>query len=155
MDIARMLTGHELFGSLLPDQVEKISGFSASRKLKNGEVVHDFDGKATHVFVLLEGQVELRLPGGAGDAGVLVSRVGTDEFFGIAPLLGSKRYTTRAVCAGASKVLFIEAKPLLALLRANPVIDHQVMTAVARAYFERYVGLAGRVQRAFRDLSAE
>jgi len=155
MEIASMLTGHELFGSLLPDQVEKVTRFSASRKMKKGEVVHEFDGKATHVFTLLEGEVQLRLPTGEGEGGVLVSRVGKGEIFGIAPLLGSKRYTTTAVCMGPSKVLFVEAKPLLALLRTNPVVDRQVMSVVARAYFDRYVSLEARVRQAFTDLVCE
>ncbi len=154
MDIAKMLTGHELFASLLPDQVEKISRFSSSRKLKKGEIVHEYDAKATHVFVLLEGQVELRLPAGGSGPGLLISRVSKDEFFGIAPLLGSKTYTTRGVCAAPSKVLVIEAKPLLALLRANPAIDHQVMTVVARAYFHRYQGLAERIERVLAELGS-
>jgi signal-transduction protein with cAMP-binding, CBS, and nucleotidyltransferase domain len=154
MDIAKMLTGHEFFASLLPEQVEKISRFSVSKRLKRGEVVHEYDGKATQIFVLLEGEVELRLPAGSAEPGLLINRVSRGEFFGIAPLLGAKRYTTRGVCAAPSKVLFIEAKPLLALLNANPTIDRQVMAVVARAYFDRYQKLAERIERVLAELAS-
>ncbi len=105
------------------------------------------------VFVLLDGQVHLRFPGGNGEEGPLVSRIGRGELFGIAPLLGSDRYTTRAQCATTAKVLFVEARALLDLLKANPVIGHHVMTAVARAYFDRYELLMQRVQKVLADLA--
>jgi hypothetical protein len=48
-------------------------------------------------------------------------------------------------------VLFIEAKPFIELLRANPLIDLQIMRMVARAYFARYEMLAELVQRFLSD----
>jgi len=153
MDISKMLTGHQLFKSFLPEQVDKISRFSSSRTLQKGEIVYMPDRKATHVFVLLEGEVHLRLSSGTGESGLLVSRVAKGEFFGIAPLLGSDRYTTNAQCAKPSKALFIEAQPLIEMLKANPIIGQQVMTLVARTYFDRYQVLMERIQKVLNDLA--
>jgi CRP-like cAMP-binding protein len=150
-DVAKMLSGHQFFEPFPPDEVEKISRFASSRELEAGDVVHESKEKATHVFVLLEGRIELRLPGEAGEAGILISRVAQGDLFGIAPILGSGRYTTRGVCTEPSKVLFIEARPLLELLRANPRIDRVIMRIVARSYFNRYVRLAELVQRFLSD----
>jgi CRP-like cAMP-binding protein len=121
--------------------------------LDKGEVVYQPDRTPTHVFVLLEGQVHLRLPAGAGETGMLVSQVRKGEFFGIAPLLGSDRYTTRAQCAEASRILFIEAKPFLEVLDANPVVGHRIMTAVARVYFDRYLQIVERIQKVLSGLA--
>ena len=87
MSVGKMLTGHEFFHSFLPEQVAAISKFASARKLDKGEIIYRPDRKATHVFVLLDGQVELRLPSGADEMGFLVSRVSKGEFFGIAPFL--------------------------------------------------------------------
>jgi CRP-like cAMP-binding protein len=155
MSVGRMLTGHEFFHSFLPEQVAAISKFASARKLDKDEIIYRPDRKATHVFVLLDGQVDLRLPSGADEMGFLVSRVSKGEFFGIAPFLGAERYTTTARCTKASKVLFIEAKPLIDLLSDHPLIGLKMMSVVARAYFDRYQSLIDRVQKALADLALE
>jgi len=155
MSVGRMLTGHEFFHSFLPEQVAAISGFTSARKLDKGDIIYRPDRNATHVFVLLDGQVELRLPSGIGEMGFLVSSVSKGEFFGIAPFLGAERYTTSALCTKASRVLFIEAKPLIELLSNHPLIGLKMMSVVARAYFDRYQSLIDRVQRALSDLAVE
>ncbi len=155
MSIGRMLTGQEFFHSFPPEQVAAISKFTSVRKLDKGDIIYRPDRKATHVFVLLDGQVELRLPSGTGEMGFLVSSVSKGEFFGIAPLLDSERYTTSAVCLKSSKVLFIEAKPLIALMRDHPLIGLKMMSVVGRAYFDRYESLIERVQKALSDLTVE
>jgi len=149
----KMLTGHAFFRSLLPEQVERIRGFSSTRTLEKGTTIYNPDRKATHVFVLLEGDVHLLMPGVGDRRGLLVDRVGKGEFFGIAPLLDADRYTTKAQCVKNCKVLFIEAKPLLKVLSEFPAVGRQIMTAVARAYFDRYQSLMERVQRILTDLA--
>ncbi len=153
MSIGSMLTGHELFRTFLPEQIDQISRFASARDLNRGEVIYRPDRKATHVFALLEGDVELRLPAGVGDAGMVISHVGKGELFGIAPLLGSDRYTTTARCTKASRVMFIEAGSLLQMLQSNPAAGHQVMTAVARAYFDRFRVMVDRMQRVLSELA--
>jgi CRP-like cAMP-binding protein len=150
-----MLTGHDLFRSFLPEQVAAISRCASARKLEKGEIIYRPDVKATHVFVLLEGQVELRLPSGPSELGFVVSRVSKGELFGIAPFLKSECYTTSALCTKASKVLFIEAKPLIEMLNNHPLIGLKIMTVVAGAYFSRYQSLIERVQKALTDLTVE
>ena len=155
MGVSKMLTGHFFFSSFLPEDVAAISKFASARTLDKGEIIYGPDRKATHVFVLLDGQVELRLPSGTDEMGFLVSRVSKGEFFGVAPLLGGERYTTSARCTKASKVLFVEAKPLIDVLSGHPLIGLKMMSVVARAYFDRYQSLIDRVQRALSDLAVE
>jgi CRP-like cAMP-binding protein len=155
MQISKMLTGHEFFQSLLPEMVDRISSISAAKEIEKGKALYGVDTKATHVFVLLDGEVELRLPSSCCDSGLIVSRVSPGEFFGIAPLLDADRYTTLAICTSPSKILFIEAKPLLEMLKAHPSVGHQCMTVVARTYFERYQYLRERIQKALVDLGRE
>jgi CRP-like cAMP-binding protein len=153
--ITKMLLGHHLFKSLLPEQVEAVSRFSHTKCVEKGENLYRPDGKATHVFILMEGQVELRLPHSADRTGLLVSRVRKDEVFGIAPLLGSDQYTTTAHCTEASRILFIEAQPLMDLLKENPLVGQQIMRAVARAYFDRYMLLMKHIQSMLTHLAVE
>ena len=151
----RMLTGHVFFSQFPPEEVDTISKFSADRKLEKGDVVYGPNRKATHVFVLLDGQVELRLPSGINEMGFTVSRVGKGEFFGIAPLLNQSHYTTSALCTKPSRVLFIETKPFMEMLQQYPLVGLKLMHIVAGAYFDRYQNLIERVQKALTDLAVE
>ena len=155
MNIGKMLKGHDLFKSFPPEDVDRLTRHSDAKILEAGETIYTADQRATHVFVLLDGEVHLRLAEEGGPADVLVSRVKEGELFGLAPLIGCSRYTTRADAARSSKVLYVEARPLNETLRRNPAIGHEVMSAVARAYFERYKGLMERVEKVVADLAWE
>src|SRR5512141_807232 len=155
MDVGDVLKGHDVFRSFPPKQADAIARFSSAKMLDKGETVYTADRKSTHVFVLLEGDVNLHLPGGQGRPGLVVSRVQRGELFGIAPLLGCERYTTDAVCAAASKILYVEARPLIEMLKENALIGQDIMSSVARAYFERYQRLVERVQKVIADLAPD
>lgn len=138
MSVAAVLKGHDIFKALPVEQVDRISQVSAMRSLGKGETVYMFDGLASHTFVLIEGRVALKLPAGTGQAPAVVARVGKGELFGLAPLLGGKRYTTTAECVEPCKVFFVEAAPLLKVLKQYPDVGFQVMSALASAYLHRY-----------------
>ncbi len=155
MDIGNLLKAHDVFRSFSPKQVDAFTAFCSAKTLDEGDVVYGTDKLATHTFVLLDGQVHLHLPGAPGNAGIVVSRVQKGELFGIAPLLGCERYTTRAVCAAPSKILYIEARPLMEMLKDNGQVGQDIMRSVARGYFDRYRQLADRIQRVVTELSAD
>ena len=155
MDVGKVLKGHDVFRSFPTKQVDAITAFSSAKLLDKGETVYTPDKKATHVFVLLEGCVDLHLPGAPAHPGLVVSRVQNGELFGVAPLLGCDRYTTRAVCTAASKILYVEARPLIEMMKDNAPIGQDIMVSVARAYFDRYQRLVERVQRVIADLASE
>ena len=155
MEAANVLKGHDVFRSFTPKEAEAMTAFSSAKTREKGATVYTAEQKASHVFVLLEGEVNLHLPGAPAGPGLVISRVQIGELFGIAPLLGCDRYTTHAICAGPSKILYIEARPLKEMLKANALVGQNIMNSVARAYFERYERLTGRLQRIVADLASE
>ena len=144
MNLSQMLRGYDLFHSLPPEEVEAISSFSAPKSFAKDEVVYKDEASASHVFVLLRGEVQLRINATAGERGIVAVKVGNGEIFGIAPILGEPRYTATAKCLVPCDVLAVEAKPLRAVLARNPVAAAAVMAAVSRAYYTRYMELLGR-----------
>ena len=153
MSVSELVRGHDLFQTLSPQEVERVSRFSAVKPFAKGEVVHHKDRPASHLFVLLDGQVRLHLPVANGELSLVVGRIGKGELFGIAPLLGAERYTTTARCAESCEVLAIEATPFMALLKDNPYASQELVTRVARAYFARYEALLGRFQAVIDQLA--
>jgi len=77
---------------------------------------------------------------------MIISKVEPPYLFGLAPLMGGERYTVTAECAQECEVLAIETKPLQAMLQENPLVGFLVMSAVAKAYSERYMEMLKRLQ---------
>jgi CRP-like cAMP-binding protein len=146
MSVSSMLRGQDLFKSMTVEQVDKISGFSSLKKLQANETVYQSGVPATHVFLLIKGLVQLRLPAESGEFSMMVSKVEPGYLFGLALLIGGQRYTVTARCIRDCEILAIEAKPLHAMLRDNPLVGHLVMSAVAKAYSERYLEMLQRLQ---------
>ncbi len=145
MSIQSMLRGQTLFQSLTPNQVNRIEAFSTMRQCLAGDSVHRAGDEATHVYLLVEGRIHLRLPS-SKNINVMIAQVGTGELFGMSSLLGSPRHTVTAVCDTPCSVLQIEAKSLLAVLDEDARTGLHIIRGVARAYFDRYVGVTRRLQ---------
>ena len=146
-----ILKGHDLFRSLGLEKAFEIKSFSSVKEYHADEVVFNLNETAGHVYMLLEGSVDLRLPSKRQDFSLVVSKIEKGELFGLSPLLGSPRYTATAQCAEASKLLAIEATPFREQLGENAVIGFNIMSQVARIYFERYINVLANLQ----DIAAQ
>ena len=146
MSVSTMLKGYELFRALPVKDVDRISGFSSLKKYQKGETVYKCDIPATHVFMLVNGLIYLRLPARPAEFSMIVSKVEPCYLFGLASLMGSQRYTVTAECVQGCEVLAIEAKPLQVMLQENLHVGYLIMSAVAKAYSERYMEMLKRLQ---------
>jgi CRP/FNR family cyclic AMP-dependent transcriptional regulator len=153
MTIERTIRGHEMFGALSAKEVSLISGVSSEKHFEAGDVIYRHEGRVSHVFLNLEGQILLRLPAQSGEISLVISRVDPGELFGVAPLLGAERHTATAVAAEPSDVLAIEARPLREILQGNPVAGMQLIGRVARVYFDRYVAVMNSLQGVVNQIS--
>ena len=60
------LDKHEVFQFLRPDQVRTISDVAEVVDFRAGETIYERGAKAAHFYVVLQGQISLRLPGTSG-----------------------------------------------------------------------------------------
>ena len=155
MSVVRMLKGHDLFRSLPLEDVEEISAFSSIKSYVKEETIHRRGEPATHTYILVEGRVNLLVPGWTHEPSLVVARVAKGELFGIAPLLGAESYTSTAQCRSDCEVLAIEARPLKEILGRNAAVALHLMGKVAQAYFERYAENLERLQRILKEVAAE
>lgn len=153
MSIDGVLKGHDLFRSLNFDQAHLISEFSSLKNINQGEAVFKYDTPASHIFMLIDGSVSLRLPAESQDFSLIISNIQKGELFGLSPLLGSQRYTATAICNSDSEVLFIEAEPFLEILMKNCPVGFNVMNRVAHIYFNRYIKLLENLQGVVSQIS--
>ncbi len=153
MAVDTVLKGHDLFRSLSVDENNQLSKFSSVKMMSAGEMVFGFDTAATHVYMLLKGAVDLRLPTGPEDHSFVIQRLAEGELFGVSPLLDSKCYTLSAQCSKNSEILSIEAAPFREMLKQDCPTGFNIINKVAHIYFSRYVGVLKKLQNVVRDIA--
>ena len=153
MGIEGLLKGHDLFRALNVEEAHALSEFSSVREYKADEIIFKFNDAAGHVYMLMTGSVNLRLPNDPQEFSLVISTIEKGELFGLSPLLASTRYTATAQCSEATEVLSIEAKPFRELLQGNCPVGFNVMNQVAHIYFNRYINVLKSLQGVVSQIS--
>jgi signal-transduction protein with cAMP-binding, CBS, and nucleotidyltransferase domain len=153
MEIESVLKGHNLFKLLTVDEVARINEFSSEKRFRKNETIYTYQKAVSHVFLHLDGSIDLRFPAKPSDFSFVISKVEKGELFGVASLLGSERYTATAVAVGEATVLALEARPLRELLRNNTPAGFHIINQVALVYFGRYMKVMKRLQNVISQIS--
>jgi len=146
MDVGNVLKGQNLFRLLTGDEVSQISEFSSEKRFRKNEIIYHHNKAISHVFLDLEGAVELRLPAKLPEYSFVVAKVRRGELFGVSSLLGAERYTATAVAVQETYVMAMEAKPLRKLLQQNTAAGFHIINKVAQVYFGRYMRVMQNLQ---------
>jgi CRP-like cAMP-binding protein len=139
------LEKHELFGLLSPNEINRLSAASGVAKLKEGDRIYSEGIPASHLFVLINGRVELQRPTKEGP-NLLVDDLIAGSIFGVSSLMGEDRYLLNAECTEDSEVLKIEGSTLLQILDENPVVGCAVQRRVSQIFFKRYLNSLERLR---------
>jgi len=99
------LDKHEVFRFLRPDQVRAISDVAEVVEYQAGETIYEKGSKADHFYVVLDGQVSLRLPGQSG-VSIQIDEL-TEGVFGSCICFQLVEYSLNAQCTCDSKLLKI------------------------------------------------
>ena len=132
------LMSHDVFQYLRPDQINVISSAAEEITLDAGAFVFRSGEPAEDFFVLLEGQVRLRLPRPDGGS-TLIDEVSEGAVFGSCVCFQIDTYLLNAQCTQDSRLLQINAKTLKRLMDADLVMGYAVQSLISRVYFRRYV----------------
>jgi len=143
--VIKKLQHHELFGLLTPNEVERLSTASGVVKLGKGERVYAAGNPASHLFVLLNGKVELRRPT-QGGLSLLVDSVVEGGLFGVSSLTEGERYLLNAECMEDSEVLKVDSLLLRHILDENPAIGYAIQRRISQIFFKRYVDATERLR---------
>jgi toluene monooxygenase system ferredoxin subunit len=143
------LEKHELFGLLSPNEITRLSAACGVGELKEGDRIYSEGIPATHLFVLVNGRVELKRPI-KGGPDILVDDLVAGGIFGVSSLMGSARYLLNAVCAEDSEVLKIEGSALRQILDENPVVGYAMQRRISEIFFNRYLNAMERLQTVVR-----
>lgn len=152
--MAGTLTAQEVFSFLLPEQVNAISDAAERLDFKAGEIIYEKGEKADYFYIVLDGEVTLRLPS-PGGLSLIIDQMGKGALFG-GPL-GQKRrsYALSAQCAQAAKLLRIDISVMKRLMEKDMRMGYHLQRHVANAYFNRYIDTMKKLQAIVMNIPVE
>ncbi len=153
METAR-LESHEIFQLLRPEQVNILSAAAEVISLSAGDTIFQRGEPSEDFFVVLEGQVALRLPRPDG-VSVLIDEVTGGAIFGSCVCFQIDKYTLSATCTKDSRILKIKAATLKKLMDDDPIMGYAIQTLVSRVYFKRYIDTMRKLQSIVQSIPLE
>jgi CRP/FNR family cyclic AMP-dependent transcriptional regulator len=154
MQATQQLESHEVFQLLRPEQVSILSSASEEVAFKAGETIFRRGEPADDFFVVLEGQVALRMLRPAG-VSLLIDEVTGGAIFGSCLCFQIDTYTLTAQCTEDSRILKIKASTLKRLMDDDLVMGYAIQTMISRVYFKRYVDTMHKLQAIVQSIPLE
>lgn len=141
----KQLVAQEVFRFLMPDQIDAISSAAEVIDHRAGDTVYFQGAPATFLYVVLQGEVALRLPGREG-VSVLIDQLGEGAMFGSCVCVDLDSYYLTAQCVTDAQLLRFEASLLRKLMADDLRIGLAIQTQISRIYFKRYVDTMKKLQ---------
>jgi CRP/FNR family transcriptional regulator, cyclic AMP receptor protein len=95
------------------------------RDVPAGTVIFEEGASGAEMYGIVEGEVEVRLPGGA------VNRLGPDDTFGEMAIVDSSPRSATVVAVTDTKLAVIDRHRFLFLVQETPMFALQVMSSIA------------------------
>lgn len=107
----------DIFWGLNPNILGAVMSTGTRHAFGAGTFVYHRDDPADFIYILMQGEVRLRL----GDGGAEVFSIASlGEVFGWSSLIGRERHTLSAFCSRPSTILKMDQRRLTALIEADP-----------------------------------
>lgn len=154
MAVEERLESQDVFGFLTPKQVDSISNAARRIHFAAGDTVYSQGEPAEFIYVVLEGEVMLRLPWKGGLV-VPLDLATPGAMFGSCLCFGINTYSTTARCTQDSKLLKIEAAALGKLMDEDSRMGYALQRRLSQIYFKRYLNTMGKLQTVVMSLPIE
>jgi CRP-like cAMP-binding protein len=148
------LESHEIFRHLRPEQMSVLSAAAEEITFKGGDTVFLQGEMAEDFFVVLEGQVALRMLRSDGMS-VLIDWATESAIFGSCVCFQIDAYELTAQCTEDSKILRIRASALKKLMDEDLVMGYAIQTTISRVYFKRYIDTMKKLQAIVQSIPLE
>jgi len=143
--MAERLIAQEVLGFLRPEQVNAISEAAQRISFGAGDTVYHQGARADHFYVVLEGEVTLRIPG-KGGVSIVIDELTKGEMFGSCVCFAMDSYALTAQCATDSVLLKIESAALKGLMDEDLKMGYALQIQISALYFGRYIDTAQKLQ---------
>ena len=117
----------QIFPTLNPDQVTRISAHGTKRRIAPGNVVYEAGAEEVPFVVVITGQLQMIRPSGTGDTAITM--LGPGQFTGEANMLAGHRPMVRVLAKQATEVLQLTRAQLLAIVQTDAELSEILMRA--------------------------
>jgi CRP-like cAMP-binding protein len=149
------LKKQEIFQLLRPEQINRLSEAAEAVRFTAGETIYERGGKADHFYIVLKGQVSLRLPGNKAGLSVLIDELREGDLFGGCVSSALDAYALTAQCTEDSEVLVIGVSALKAIMEQDPRMGYVIQSRISKIYFKRYIEIMEKLQAIVMNVPVE
>ena len=125
----------QMFPRLSQAQIARIAGLGERRRVKAGEILFELGEQRTHLFVIIEGTVEIVRPGDGHEEAIVA--LGPGEFTGEINMLSARRALVRARAVHDGALVALDHEHVRALVQRDAELSEILM----RAFILRRVAL--------------
>jgi CRP/FNR family cyclic AMP-dependent transcriptional regulator len=153
--VIEQLKKQQVFEFLRPDQIDTLSNTAEVIRLKAGQSVYHRGDKADYLYVILSGEVALRMRGKGGVSILIDELTESGSMFGacISPSIDTCVLTAR--CEQDTELLKIEKSVLKRLLDDDPRMGYAIQSKIAEIYFKRYIEATRKLQAIIMNIPIE
>ena len=127
------------FTRLPAAELKRLAGVCAARELEPGQIVFEEGQPCRGLYIVAEGQVEVRQVSLRGREQVFHTE-GPGATLGEAPLFDGDGYIATAVALGPARVLFLARAEVVSLCRRRPAVALAMLETMARR-LRRFAGI--------------
>lgn len=139
------MASRDVFGFLRPEQLDVLSDAADVLDYKEGDTVYYHGRRAEHMYVVLDGEVSLRLPG-KGGISIPIDEATPGVMFGTCDCFGIDTYATTAQCTRDSRLMKIESAALRRLMDEDLLMGYVMQRRISQIYFNRYLDTMRKLQ---------
>jgi CRP/FNR family cyclic AMP-dependent transcriptional regulator len=125
-DKAALLARHPLFRELKPEIRERLGNYATIKEVARGTTIFVKGDAGTCLFAVCSGTVQVTVASAAGKNAVF-NHLGEGEIFGEIALLDGQPRTADAVAFSDCKLMVIERRDFIPLLRGDPDITIKLL----------------------------
>jgi CRP-like cAMP-binding protein len=134
---AEWLKRAELFEALEESQLNALLLQASVESFPEGKPIFNQGDKAVHLYVLVEGAVDLTIKTGE-KIDFMTSKIEKEgAVFGMPSLIEPFRYNVTAICLKPSEVLVLDADQIRKRMEEDPKMGMEIMKKLASIYFSR------------------
>jgi CRP-like cAMP-binding protein len=141
----------DLFAGLNPSVLSVVLAAGSRQAFKTGEFIYHRGDPAAFFYILMEGDVRLRL-GDEGSELFVIACAG--EVFGWSSVIGRERHTVSAACQRPSMVLKMNTQRLITIFNDDPESGFVFYQQLARALGNRLLQIYDTVSECGRSGAA-
>jgi predicted RND superfamily exporter protein len=142
-----------LFHNMRPWQIRKFVASSTQLEFPAGATVYRRNDASQALYLVIEGQVEVRVPGRDGQAPAVVDRFGPGQVFGDVAVLADVPRRTDAIATLPTTLMVLTREGIENVTFLHPFIASRLFLNLARDVSVRWATFIMRVRRADSDIS--